>query len=120
MQSDVVIGSAFALIFGQIEPEQKTTNVERDASFQHSSTLLWAGQYAYNTFAQNAGNWAHPTFENFHFANGFFGHLLPQAPAIWRGMAEMVALGGDKTLDLSKRGYDRVFRNEPLLEKGVI
>jgi len=81
---------------------------------------MWAGHYAYNVLDQNAVTGAHPEVSNFYFANGFSGHGLQQAPAIGRGLAELVALGAYKTLDLSKLGYERILRNEPLLEKCVI
>jgi len=81
---------------------------------------MWAGHYAYNVLDQNAVTGAHPEIENFYFANGFSGHGLQQSPAIGRGVAELVATGGYKTLDLSPLGYDRILRNEPLLEKCVI
>ncbi|NOR61699.1 MAG: FAD-dependent oxidoreductase [Rhodobacteraceae bacterium] len=81
---------------------------------------MWAGHYAYNVLDQNAVTGAHPEIGNFYFANGFSGHGLQQAPAIGRGVAELVALGSYKTLDLSKLGYDRILRGDPLLEKCVI
>jgi len=81
---------------------------------------MWAGQYAYNVLDQNAVTGAHPEIGNFYFANGFSGHGLQQAPAIGRGVAELVALGGYKTLDLSPLGYERILRDEPLRERCVI
>jgi len=81
---------------------------------------MWAGQYAYNVLDQNAVTGAHPEISNFYFANGFSGHGLQQAPAIGRGVAELVAHGGYKTLDLSPLGYERILRDEPLLESCVI
>ncbi|MBL1437550.1 MAG: FAD-binding oxidoreductase [Rhodobacteraceae bacterium] len=81
---------------------------------------MWAGHYAYNVLDQNAVTGAHPEISNFYFANGFSGHGLQQAPAIGRGVAELVALGAYKTLDLTKLGYERILRGEPLLEKCVI
>ena len=81
---------------------------------------MWAGHYAYNVLDQNAITGAHPEIENFYFANGFSGHGLQQAPAIGHGVAELVALGRYKSLDLSPLGYERILRREPLLEKCVI
>ncbi len=81
---------------------------------------MWAGHYAYNVLDQNAVTGAHPEIRNFYFANGFSGHGLQQAPAIGRGVAELVALGGYKTLDLSPLGYERILREEPLRERCVI
>ncbi len=81
---------------------------------------MWAGHYAYNRLDQNAVTGAHPEIENLYFANGFSGHGLQQAPAIGRGLAELVALGHYKSLDLSPLGYERILENKPLLERYVI
>jgi len=81
---------------------------------------MWAGHYAYNLLDQNAVTGAHPEIGNFYFANGFSGHGLQQSPAIGRGLAELVALGKYKTLDLSRFGYERIVRNEPVLEICII
>ena len=81
---------------------------------------MWAGHYAYNVLDQNAVTGAHPEIGNFYFANGFSGHGLQQAPAIGRGLAELVVHGAYKTLDLSPLGYERILQNKPLLERCVI
>lgn len=81
---------------------------------------MWAGHYAYNVLDQNAVTGAHPDIRNFYFANGFSGHGLQQAPAIGRGLAEAVALGAYKTLDLSPLGYERILQNIPFLENCII
>lgn len=80
---------------------------------------MWAGHYAYNVLDQNAVTGAHPEIKNFYFANGFSGHGLQQAPAIGRGIAEMVTQS-KQTLDLSPLGYERILQGEPLVEKCVI
>ncbi len=81
---------------------------------------MWAGHYAYNVLDQNAVTGAHPEIGNFYFANGFSGHGLQQAPAVGRGLAELLAFGRYKTLDLSKLGYERILTGKLLLEKCVI
>lgn len=81
---------------------------------------MWAGHYAYNVLDQNCITGAHPEIGNFYFANGFSGHGLQQSPAIGRGVAEVVALGCYKSLDLSALGYERILKNEPMLENCVI
>jgi len=80
----------------------------------------WAGHYAYNSLDQNAVLGPHSKVENFLFLNGFSGHGLQQSPAMGRGVSELVAYGEYRTLDLSPFGYDRIARNEPLIEKAVI
>ena len=80
----------------------------------------WACHYAYNTLDQNAVVGPHPEIRNFLFCNGFSGHGLQQAPAMGRGLAELVVHGGYRTLDLSELGYERVAEGRPFLEKAVI
>jgi glycine/D-amino acid oxidase-like deaminating enzyme len=80
----------------------------------------WVGHYAYNKLDQNAIVGAHPERTNFMFINGFSGHGLQQSPAMGRAMSELLTYGEYRSLDLSPLGYERVMRNEPLLEKAVI
>ncbi len=80
----------------------------------------WAGHYAYNTLDQNAVLGPHPEIANFHFINGFSGHGLQQSPAMGRGLSELLVHGGYRTLDLSAFSYDRVLRNEAIVERAVI
>lgn len=78
------------------------------------------GHYAYNTLDQNAIIGPHPEVQNFLFANGFSGHGFQQSPAMGRGVSEIIAYGGFRSLDLSALGYERIVRGEPLLEKAII
>lgn len=80
----------------------------------------WVGHYAYNTLDHNAVIGPHPEVENFIFMNGFSGHGLQQSAAMGRGVAELIAYGGFRELDLSPLGYERVLRGEPFVEKAVI
>jgi sarcosine oxidase len=80
----------------------------------------WAGHYDYNTLDQNAILGPHPELANFHFATGFSGHGVQQAPAAGRAVAELVAQGRYATLNLARFGYDRVVRNEPIRELNVV
>lgn len=79
----------------------------------------WAGHYEYNTFDQNGIVGAHPELRNLVFANGFSGHGLQQSPAVGRAVAELVALGGYRTLDLSELAYDRIAAGRPIKELGI-
>jgi glycine/D-amino acid oxidase-like deaminating enzyme len=83
-------------------------------------TNEWAGHYAYNTLDHNAVLGPHHEVENFIFLNGFSGHGLQQSPAMGRGIAEMIAHGEYRTLDLSCFGYERIVKNEPFIEKAII
>ncbi len=80
----------------------------------------WAGYYEMNTFDHNAIVGPHPACDNLLFANGFSGHGLQQSPAVGRGVAEWIAHGGYRTLDLSPLGWARVLEGRPLVEKNVI
>ena len=81
---------------------------------------MWVGHYDFNTLDQNAIVGPHPEVSNFLFLNGFSGHGLQQSPALGRGVAEMIAYGEYRSLDLTPFYYDRVLRGEKFLEKAVI
>ncbi len=80
----------------------------------------WAGHYAFNTLDQNAilGRW--PGLENLYVMNGFSGHGLQQAPAVGRGIAELILTGRYQTLDLTPLGPERIFQNKPFLEHAIV
>ncbi len=80
----------------------------------------WVGHYAYNTLDQNAILGAHDKVENFIFANGFSGHGFQQAPAMGRGVAELITYGEFRSLDLSPFSYKRIANNQPFVERAVI
>jgi glycine/D-amino acid oxidase-like deaminating enzyme len=83
-------------------------------------TGFWAGHYDMNTLDHNVIVGAHPEIGNFHFANGFSGHGLQQAPAIGRGIAEVILHGEFRSLDLSPLGFGRIAEGRPFLERSVI
>ncbi len=80
----------------------------------------WAGHYAFNTLDQNAVLGPHTDLRNFHFINGFSGHGLQQAPAMGRGLVELITTGRFQTLDLTAFGYDRIPAGRPFGERAVI
>ena len=73
-----------------------------------------------NTFDHNAIMGPHHEVTNFVFLNGFSGHGLQQSPAMGRGTAEWLTYGAYRSLDLTPFGYDRIVRNEPIVEHAVI
>lgn len=81
---------------------------------------LWVGHYDYNRLDQNAvlGLW--PGTANFFVAAGFSGHGLQQAPAVGRGLAEVILTRQWQTLDLSPLGAERILANRPFLERAVV
>ena len=80
----------------------------------------WAGHYDYNTLDQNAILGPHPEVANFYFANGFSGHGLQQSPATGRAIAELIAFGEYRSIDLKRFSYDRVVENRPIVELNVV
>lgn len=80
----------------------------------------WAGYYDYNTLDQNAIIGPHPEIKNFYFINGFSGHGLQQSGGAGRALAELIVHGRYRTIDLTRFGYERIQRREPLLELNII
>jgi len=79
----------------------------------------WAGHYDYNTLDQNVILGPHPDCSNLLLANGFSGHGLQQSPAAGRALAELVIHGGYRSLDLTRFSYERVIKNDPIIEANV-
>jgi glycine/D-amino acid oxidase-like deaminating enzyme len=79
----------------------------------------WSGLYAVNTLDGNAilGEW--PELQGFFLANGFSGHGLQQAPAVGRYLSELI-VGIQPTLDLSVFRPERILKNKPLSEGGLV
>ncbi len=80
----------------------------------------WIGHYAMNVFDQNAIMGPHPVIRNFVFLNGFSGHGLQQSPAMGRGTAEWLTYGEYRTMDMTGFHYDRIVRDDPIIEKAII
>lgn len=80
----------------------------------------WAGHYDMNLLDHNAIVGRLGDLANAYLAAGFSGHGLQQAPAVGRGLAELIVHGGYRTLDLSDLGFERVAAGRPLREKNVI
>nr|WP_235031176.1 FAD-binding oxidoreductase [Geminicoccus flavidas] len=80
----------------------------------------WAGYYEMNTVDHNGlvGRW--PGFINLYAATGFSGHGIQQAPAVGRGLAELIVHGAYQSLDLSDLSPVRLVENRPLVEQAVI
>ena len=80
----------------------------------------WAGYYEMNTVDHNGLVGAVAPYANLFTACGFSGHGLQQAPAVGRGLAELIATGRYASLDLSPFRVSRLAEGEPLLERNVI
>ncbi len=111
----------FDVDYAQFEQDIWPVLANRIPAFEAIKMIRgWVGHYDYNVFDQNAIIGAHPEVENFMFANGFSGHGLQQAPAVGRGLAELITCGEYRELDLSELSYDRILANEPFIEKAII
>ncbi len=80
----------------------------------------WVGHYDYNTLDQNAILGPHPRHPGLFMMSGFSGHGLQQAPAVGRGLAEVILTGAYSSLDLNDLGVARVLANRPFLERAVV
>jgi glycine/D-amino acid oxidase-like deaminating enzyme len=80
----------------------------------------WAGTYDMCTFDHNVLLGAPSEVPNLYLVNGFSGHGLQQAPAVGRGIAELIVHGGFRTLDLAELSPDRVREGRKVLEKNVV
>ena len=128
--------------YGYFHERIKPVLIRRVPSFANMQLLgAWAGYYEYNTFDQNLIIGPHnvcpinfcsisfnliqklcfsKVHSNFLFANGSSGHGLQHAPAISRAISELILLGGFKTIDLRRFGFDRVLSMRPLREIDVV
>ena len=80
----------------------------------------WAGYYEMNLFDHNALLGAHPAVDNLLFATGFSGHGMQQAPAVGRGIAELIVHGAYRSLDLSVLSVARLAQGQRIIESNVI
>ncbi len=80
----------------------------------------WAGHYDMNMFDHNALVGRVPGTANVYLANGFSGHGLQQSPAVGRYVAELIADGRFRTLDLGELEPGRLEANRPVIEKNVV
>ncbi|MCA3642368.1 MAG: FAD-binding oxidoreductase [Methylobacterium sp.] len=80
----------------------------------------WAGHYDMNLLDHNALVGRVPGLANGFIACGFSGHGLQQAPAMGRGLAELITQGRYTSLDLADLSPERVLTSTPLLERNVI
>jgi FAD-dependent oxidoreductase domain-containing protein 1 len=79
----------------------------------------WSCHYDYNLLDQNAVIGEHPAVAGLVFACGFSGHGLQHSPGNGRAVAELIVHGGFRSIDLTRLGFARMIRGEPLAERNV-
>jgi glycine/D-amino acid oxidase-like deaminating enzyme len=81
----------------------------------------WSGQYEECDLDGNPiiGRW-NRGLANLYTVAGFSGHGMMHAPAAGRGIAELMLTGAFQTIDLTRLGYERVERNQPYPETGIL
>lgn len=81
----------------------------------------WAGLYEECDLDGNAviGRWNNG-LANFYVAAGFSGHGMMHAPGAGRAIAELIVKGRYESIDLTRFGYERVERDEPYRETGIL
>ncbi len=81
----------------------------------------WAGLYEICELDGNPiiGRW-NSGCANLYTVAGFSGHGMMHAPAAGRAIAELITKGAFQTIDLTRFGYERVERNAPCPETGII
>lgn len=89
-------------------------------SFERLKLLRgWGGLYEVNRLDHNALLGAYPGVEGLYVAVGFSGHGLMQAPAVGKGMSELIRTGRYETIDLTSLGADRIFTGRRIIEEAV-
>lgn len=76
----------------------------------------WAGHYEVNTLDHNGVVGPHDELPNLIFATGFSGHGVMHAPAVGRGVAELIVHGGYRSIDLGPLGWARIRSATPMPE----
>ncbi|MBM7645608.1 glycine/D-amino acid oxidase-like deaminating enzyme [Scopulibacillus daqui] len=80
----------------------------------------WAGLYSFNTKDQNAIIGHHPKCRGYYLACGFSGHGMQQAPAVGKGISELIRKGKYETIDLSPLRVERFAENDLVIEEAIV
>lgn len=62
----------------------------------------------------------HPLVSNLYFASGFSGHGLQHAPAVGQAVAELILDLKYKSINLERFSFDRLIKDEKLLERNIV
>jgi FAD-dependent oxidoreductase domain-containing protein 1 len=80
----------------------------------------WAGYYEMNLADHNGLVGRLPGWRNVFVGCGFSGHGMQHAPAVGRALAELIATGAYRTLDLAPLSPQRLADGNLLVERNVI
>ncbi|WP_026906810.1 NAD(P)/FAD-dependent oxidoreductase [Paucisalibacillus globulus] len=80
----------------------------------------WAGIYSMNTIDQNAIIGSHPQLKGYYLACGFSGHGMQQAPAVGKGLSELIRTQKYETLDLNQLSIERFSTNKLITEGAIV
>ncbi|NDZ18327.1 FAD-dependent oxidoreductase [Variovorax sp. WS11] len=80
----------------------------------------WSGLYEQNELDGNPVIGAWRKLPNLYTVAGFSGHGMMHAPAAGRGMAELILKGRFETIDLTRLGYERIEKQQPYAEAGIL
>ncbi|MFM1651810.1 NAD(P)/FAD-dependent oxidoreductase [Brevibacillus sp. B_LB10_24] len=80
----------------------------------------WSGLYDFNTSDHNAILGKHPGKKGYYVAFGFSGHGMQQAPAVGKGLSELIRTGKYQTLDLSPLRVERFAENDLVIEDAIV
>ena len=80
----------------------------------------WSGFYEYNTLDQSPIIGRDLYYKNIVWATGFSGQGIQMAPAVGRGLMELLFDGNYQTIDLSRFSWHRVMTKNPLKEDMIL
>jgi len=80
----------------------------------------WSGLYSVCIYDSNDILGTHPEVEGLYLAIGFSGHGLQQAPAVGKGISELIRLGRYENIDLSSFRFERFKENDLYPEEGLV
>jgi glycine/D-amino acid oxidase-like deaminating enzyme len=92
----------------------------RIENFEHAKIERgWSGLYDFNTKDHNAILGEYPTMKGYYIAFGFSGHGMQQAPAVGKGLSELIRKGKYETLDLTPLRVERFAENQLVMEDAI-
>jgi len=79
----------------------------------------WAGLYDFNTKDHNAILGEYPNMKGYYVAFGFSGHGMQQAPAVGKGLSELIRKGKYETIDMTPLRVERFAENDLVVEDAI-